>query len=194
MIEKLGPQLAIGTDGIQWIVLRRKGERWRACGFVHSDKRALIACIEAKGLKLSAAGCAALNRQSDRIWRWRKAGEKSYRPAGAPEEASGTAQASVVPFTKPKASALQASKPDRFNGMVSAGWLAAIERDTASGARRHPDARQQPAGTTPELIADVQAAAAREKEILSRMKGPLTVDEHREIAARTTGRRRRMAA
>ena len=71
MIEELGPKLAIGTDGLQWIVLKRKGERWRACGFVHSDKRALIACIEAKGLKLSAAGRAALNRQGDRIWRWR---------------------------------------------------------------------------------------------------------------------------
>jgi hypothetical protein len=78
--------------------------------------------------------------------------------------------------------------------MVSAGWLAAVERDIASGARRHPDARQQPAGTTPELTGDAQTAVAREKEILSRMKGLLTVDEHREIAARTTGRRRRMAA
>jgi hypothetical protein len=99
-----------------------------------------------------------------------------------------------VPFPRPKGAAQQPSKTDRFNGMVSAGWLAAIERDIASGPRRHPVARQQPAGTTPELMADVQAAAAREKEILSRMKGPLTVDEHREIAARTTGRRRRMAA
>ena len=115
-------------------------------------------------------------------------------PAGTPEAASGTAQAVVVPFPRPKGAAQQPSKTDRFNGMVSAGWLAAIERDIASGARRHSDARQRPAGTTPELMADVQAAAAREKEILSRMKGPLTVDEHREIAARTTGWRRRMAA
>jgi hypothetical protein len=70
-MEELGPKLAIGTDGLQWVVLKRKGERWRACGFVHSDKRALLACIEAKGLKLSAAGRAALSRQGDRIWRWR---------------------------------------------------------------------------------------------------------------------------
>ena len=35
---------------------------WDATGFVHSDKRALLACIEAKGLKLSAAGRAALRK------------------------------------------------------------------------------------------------------------------------------------
>ena len=57
MIERLGPNCAIGTDGLQWIVYRRQsgsggvawqGEEWRAVGFIHSDKRALIACIEAR--------------------------------------------------------------------------------------------------------------------------------------------------
>jgi hypothetical protein len=79
MIEQLGPSCAIGTDGRQWIVLKANGranprhplDGWDAAGFVHSDKRALIACIAAKGLKLSAAGRAALNRQGDRNWRWR---------------------------------------------------------------------------------------------------------------------------
>ena len=79
MIEQLGPSCAIGTDGRQWIVLKANGrtnprhpmDGWDATGFVHSDKRALIACIAAKGLKLSAAGRAALNRQGDRNWRWR---------------------------------------------------------------------------------------------------------------------------
>ena len=79
MIEQLGPSCAIGTDGRQWIVLKANGrtnprhplDGWDATGFVHSDKRVLIACIKAKGLKLSAAGRAALSRQGDRIWRWR---------------------------------------------------------------------------------------------------------------------------
>ena len=35
------------------------------------DKHVLIRAIKAKGLKLSAAGRAALSRQGDRICRWR---------------------------------------------------------------------------------------------------------------------------
>jgi len=72
-IERLGPDCAIGADDYQWLVLKREGEQWRAVGFIHSDKPALIRCIEAKGLKLSAAGKAALARQPDKIWRWMKA-------------------------------------------------------------------------------------------------------------------------
>jgi hypothetical protein len=64
MIERLGPSCAIGTDGRQWIVYKRgsgiawDGETWGAVGYIHSDKRALLACIAAKGLKLSATGRA----------------------------------------------------------------------------------------------------------------------------------------
>ena len=80
MIERLGPDVALGTDGLQWIIYRAQagckrvewqGRRWQPVGYIHSSKRALIACIKAKGLKLSAAGHAALNRQGDMIWRWR---------------------------------------------------------------------------------------------------------------------------
>jgi hypothetical protein len=80
MIERLGPDVALGTDGLQWIIYRAQaggkrvewqGRKWQPVGYIHSSKRALIACIEAKGLKLSAAGRAALSRQGDRIWRWR---------------------------------------------------------------------------------------------------------------------------
>jgi hypothetical protein len=42
-------------------------------GYVRSDKRALVSCIKAGGLKLSAAGLAALDRQGDRIYQWRVA-------------------------------------------------------------------------------------------------------------------------
>src|SRR5262249_16105443 len=87
MIERLGPSCAIGTDGRQWIVFLAdgrknpragrawQGDEWTAVGFIHSDKRALLACIEAKGLKLSAAGVAAIDRQDGKIWRWRRAQE-----------------------------------------------------------------------------------------------------------------------
>jgi hypothetical protein len=80
MIERLGPDVALGTDGLQWIVYRAQaggkrvewqGRKWQPVGYIHSSKRALVACIAAKGLKLSAAGRAALKRQGDRIWRWR---------------------------------------------------------------------------------------------------------------------------
>ena len=80
MIERLGPDVALGTDGLQWIIYRAQaggkrvewqGRKWQPVGYIHSSKRALVACIAAKGLKLSAAGRAALNRQGDRIWRWR---------------------------------------------------------------------------------------------------------------------------
>jgi hypothetical protein len=85
MIERLGPSCAIGTDGRQWIVFRAdgrknprpyrawQGDEWTAVGFIHSDKRALLACIEAKGLKLFAAGRAAIGRQDRKIYRWRMA-------------------------------------------------------------------------------------------------------------------------
>jgi hypothetical protein len=36
-------------------------------GVIHSDKRALIACIERKGLALSPVGSVALGRQDGRI-------------------------------------------------------------------------------------------------------------------------------
>jgi hypothetical protein len=80
MIERLGPNCALGTDGIQWIVYKRRGgnsglvwqdARWEAVGFIHSSKRALIDCIAARGLKLSPAGKAAIERQAAKIWRWR---------------------------------------------------------------------------------------------------------------------------
>ena len=82
LVERLGPNCAIGTDGRQWIVLRANGrvkprypsDGWDCVGYVHSDKRALVSCIKAKGLKLSAAGRAALDRQDENIYRWRPAG------------------------------------------------------------------------------------------------------------------------
>jgi hypothetical protein len=87
MIERLGPNCAIGTDGRQCIVFRAdgrknprpdrawQGDEWTAVGFIHSDKRTPLACIEAKRLKLSAAGVAAIERQDAKIWRWRRAEE-----------------------------------------------------------------------------------------------------------------------
>ena len=79
LVERLGPDCAIGTDGRQWIVLKANGrltarypsDGWSCVGFIHSDKRALVSCIKAKGLKLSAAGRAALDRQDGKIYRWR---------------------------------------------------------------------------------------------------------------------------
>jgi hypothetical protein len=84
MIERLGPNCAIGTDGAQWIVFRAQGRRcprasrawqgdeWAAVGYIHSSKRALVECIEANGLKLSDAGRSSLSRQDARIYRWRR--------------------------------------------------------------------------------------------------------------------------
>jgi hypothetical protein len=85
MIERLGPSCAIGTDGRQWIVFRARGlkdprpnrvwhgDEWMAVGFIHNDKRALLACIEAKGSTLSAQGRAAIDRQDRKVYRWRRA-------------------------------------------------------------------------------------------------------------------------
>jgi hypothetical protein len=82
LVERLGSDCAIGTDGRQWIVLRANGrvkprspsDGWNSVGYIQSDKRALVSCIKAKGLKLSAAGQAALDRQDENIHRWRLAG------------------------------------------------------------------------------------------------------------------------
>ena len=81
MVERLGPGCALGTDGRQWIVYRAtmaggmritwQGEQWEAVGYIHSDKRTLVACIESNGLKLSAAGREALELQDAKIYGWR---------------------------------------------------------------------------------------------------------------------------
>ena len=82
MLERLGPNCAIGTDGLQWIVFKAvsdpnlrtwRGQQWRAVGYVHSSKRALLACIAAKGLELSPAGRAAVERQDAKVHTWRRA-------------------------------------------------------------------------------------------------------------------------
>ena len=82
MIERLGPGCALGTDGLQWIVLEAKGQaepgrsdswqglRWDAVAFIHSSKEALIEAIASKGLKLSPGGQDAIDRQDARIYRW----------------------------------------------------------------------------------------------------------------------------
>jgi hypothetical protein len=79
--ERLEPDCALGTDGMQWIVYRRgggdrniawQGKRWKPVGYIHSSRAALLACIEAKGLKLSASGRAAIARQDARVYRWRR--------------------------------------------------------------------------------------------------------------------------
>jgi len=79
-IERLGPQCALGTDGVQWIVykaekgnhLEWQGETWVPVGYIQSSKAALLNCLEVKGLKLSPAGRAALERQDAKIYRWRR--------------------------------------------------------------------------------------------------------------------------
>jgi hypothetical protein len=79
MVERLGPKVALGTDGTQWIIYKRgagsiawQGETWSAVGFIHSSKAALRDCLRVKGLELDAAGEAALARQPRRIYRWVK--------------------------------------------------------------------------------------------------------------------------
>ena len=99
MIERLGSDVALGTDGLQWIIYRAhaggkrvewQGRKWQPVGYIHSSKRALIACIAAKGLKLSATGRAALKRQGDRIWRWRTDAD-GVRQTGACGQAENSA-------------------------------------------------------------------------------------------------------
>jgi len=82
LVERLGPDCAIGTDGRQWIVLRANGrlkprypsDGWNCVGYIHSDKQALISCVKSAGLKLLAAGQAVLDRQNQKIHRWRLTG------------------------------------------------------------------------------------------------------------------------
>jgi hypothetical protein len=93
LVEQLGPNCAIGTDGRQWIVLRANGrvksrypsDGWNCVGYIHCDKQALVSCIKGKGLKLSAAGRAALDRQGDRIYQWRVARSVAL-PSERPDE------------------------------------------------------------------------------------------------------------
>jgi hypothetical protein len=114
MIERLGPKCALGTDGLQWIVFRQingqpfawQDVSWRAVGYIHSDKRALVNCIAAKGLKLSASGRAALDRQDAKIYRWRMSRQTKLTPAlgaaGSPR--GGGAISATRDFAVPVAS------------------------------------------------------------------------------------------
>ena len=40
---------AVGTDGIQWILRRQEGARWRDVSFVRTTKDILERCMEEKG-------------------------------------------------------------------------------------------------------------------------------------------------
>jgi hypothetical protein len=45
----VGDRFAIATDGIQWIVQRRKGQQWLAVKFVRSTKAILAHCLREAG-------------------------------------------------------------------------------------------------------------------------------------------------
>ena len=106
MIERLGPGCALGTDGLQWIVLEAKGQakpgrsdswqglRWDAVAFIHSSKEALIEAIASKGLKLSPGGQDAIDRQDARIYRWHAIDAVPEPFAALPGELAGEAAAS----------------------------------------------------------------------------------------------------
>ena len=105
-IERLGPDCALGTDGLQWIVLEAKGQakpgrsdswqglRWDAVAFIHSSKEALIEAIASKGLKLSPGGQDAIDRQDARIYRWHAVDAVPEPFAALPGELAGEAAAS----------------------------------------------------------------------------------------------------
>ena len=98
-------------------------------GFIHSDKRALIACIEAKGLKLSPEARATLARQDDRIYSWRNADAGAVQAAAMPQEPPGcpespTRTSTRLSVTNPPQPARVT--PDRFGGMVSPAWRVGI--------------------------------------------------------------------
>lgn len=44
---------ALATDGIQWVVQRRRGEQWEALSFVRSSRDVLTRCLREKGAPAS---------------------------------------------------------------------------------------------------------------------------------------------
>lgn len=42
---------AVGADDLQWILLRKKGNQWRAVSFVRSTRDILARCMREKGVE-----------------------------------------------------------------------------------------------------------------------------------------------
>jgi hypothetical protein len=107
----------------------------------------------------------------------------------APQEPARQGESSVRPANEPLVAELARITPDRFGGMVSPAWRAGIERDIAASGQSVRNA----SGTTPEMIAEIQTAGARERQSLSGMKRPISPDERREVEGRSRRRDRRAA-
>ena len=44
---------ALASDGIQWIVQRKKGSKWRGVSFVRSDRDIVARCLREKGADMA---------------------------------------------------------------------------------------------------------------------------------------------
>jgi hypothetical protein len=46
---RVADRWALASDGLQWILQRRKGDQWRPVSFVRSTKEILARCMREKG-------------------------------------------------------------------------------------------------------------------------------------------------
>ena len=67
---RLSERWALGYDRLQWIVRRRRGEKWDSIAFVGSEKRVLHRALREKGAEVSPEALAALARLPDRFRDW----------------------------------------------------------------------------------------------------------------------------
>ena len=50
---------AIATDGVQWILQRRRGDRWESLSFVRTTRDILARCMRQKGVRPDEMGLLA---------------------------------------------------------------------------------------------------------------------------------------
>ena len=44
---------AVASDGLQWMLMRQRGDQWRAVSFVRSSRDILARCMREKGVEAS---------------------------------------------------------------------------------------------------------------------------------------------
>jgi hypothetical protein len=88
---------AVADDGIQWILQRYQGDRWRNVSFVRSPKDVLARCLREAGAMPDEA-TALLDRLPDRHQTWPESGSSRLNPKALPRAAK-TPAAKRLPMT-----------------------------------------------------------------------------------------------
>ena len=101
LVLRLSDGWAVRADELQWILCRRRRNRWDAISFVATTKAILLRCIREKGAVVDAEGQAALDALPDSFREWkRQSAESSPRTTGLESEIGRHSRNSASPAVR----------------------------------------------------------------------------------------------